>query len=52
MADNFRFSTDGNDRILGSGSGPNDPTSDAIFGRGSDDTLISGGGNDFLFGER
>lgn len=51
MADNFRFGTDGNDRILGTGSGPNDPTSDAIFGSGGNDTLIGGGGNDFLFGE-
>lgn len=51
MVDNFRFGTDGNDRLQGTGSGPNDPTSDAIFGRGGDDTLIGGGGNDFLFGE-
>ena len=51
MADNFRFGTDGNDRLQGTGSGPNDPTSDAIFGRGGNDTLIGGGGNDFLFGE-
>ena len=51
MADNFRFGTDGNDRILGTGSGPNDQTSDAIFGRAGDDTLVGGGGNDLLFGE-
>jgi Ca2+-binding RTX toxin-like protein len=51
MVDNFRFGTDGNDRILGTGNDPNNKTSDAIFGRGGDDTLIGGGGNDFLFGE-
>ena len=51
MADNFILGTDGNDRLQGTGSEPNDPTSDAIFGRGGDDTLIGGGGNDFLFGE-
>lgn len=52
MVDNFKFGTDGNDtRLQGTGSEPNDPISDAIFGRGGDDTILSGGGNDFLFGE-
>lgn len=52
MVDNFRFGTDGNDPLLqGTGSDPNNKTSDAIFGRGGNDTLIGGGGNDFLFGE-
>lgn len=52
MIDNFRFGTDGNDPILqGTGGDPNNKTSDAIFGRGGNDTITSGGGNDFLFGE-
>lgn len=47
----FKFGSDGNDRILGTGVDPNNRTSDAIFGRGGNDTLIGGGGNDLLFGE-
>lgn len=47
----FRFGTDGNDRLQGTGYQPDDPTSDAIFGRGGNDTLIGGGGKDLLFGE-